>query len=306
MSGPPASPVHRCALHAGTGEAAALAVALARRALDAGCPVVAHVDDDLRRALTGRLPRGAVAFASHEALAGATPDDLVADWTRHLASTSAARVAVLCQQPFGLLPDVERWRAAEFATTAALAGRPVEVTCLVDTAAVPPADVAMARATHPVLWCDGADLPNPDLEPPPPGEDRGGRCGDTLAEGVLDPEAAAGNRAWWAEVLGAAGLADGRRDELVLVLHEAVGTAAALTGRPAAVPVRVARDGAALRCEVAVGAPCPSLRPSAVPDDRRLLMLWLAEKVSPAVTLALQPAPGGCRIVVRAEPLDGG
>ncbi|MGY1650691.1 hypothetical protein [Geodermatophilus sp. SYSU D01119] len=305
MSGAPASPVHRCALHAGAGEAAALAVALARRALDAGCPVVAHVDDHLRRALTGRLPGTAVVFASRERLVEATPEDLVSDWTRHLASTSAARVAVLCQQPFDLLPDVERWRAAEIATTVAVAGRPVELTCLFDTAAVPPADVAMARATHPLLWCDGADLPNPDLEPPP-GGDLGGRCGDTLTEGALDPEAAADNRAWWAEALDAAGLAGGRRDELVLVLHEAVGTAAALTGRPGAVPVRVARDGAALRFEVAVGAPCPSLRPSVVPDDRRLLLLWLAEKVSPAVTLGLQPAPDGCRIVVRAEPLDGG
>ena len=44
--------LHRCALHAGTQEAADLAVELCRRAAAAGSPVVAHVDDVVRRALT--------------------------------------------------------------------------------------------------------------------------------------------------------------------------------------------------------------------------------------------------------------
>ena len=302
VSTPSAAPVHRCAFHAGAGPAAAVAVPLARRALAAGCPVVAHVDDDLRRELTRRLPGARLVFAPQSRLVEVTPAELVADWAGTLRRAAGDRVAVLAQQPFALLPDVERWRAAEHATTAALSGRPVELTCLVDTTAGPPANAAMARRTHPVLWCDGADLPNPALEPPPPGA----RRGRPLAERTLDPRASAGNRAWWAEVLTGAGLGGSRREELVLVLHEAVGTAAALGGRADGVPVRVAREGGAVRCEVTLGGPCPSLVPSAVPGDRRLLMLWLAEKVSPAVTLALLPAGDGCRIVVRSEHPDGG
>ena len=300
MSGP-AAPVHRCAFHAGAAEAAALALALARQALAAGWPVVAHVDDDVRRVLAGALPDPAVTFAPQRRVTEATPAELVEDWARHLGR-AAGRVSVLCQQPFALLPDVARWRATEHATTAALAARPVELTCLVDTAAGPPANVAMASATHPVLWCDGTDLPNPGLEPAP-------RCRDAgipLAERTLDPRAAARNRSWWSSVLADAGLGGSRRDELVLVLHEAVGTAAEVAGGAAGVGVRVTREGTAVTCVVAVPAPCPALAPSVVPDDRRLLLLWLAEKVSPAVSLTLLPAGDGCRIVVRAEDPDGG
>ncbi len=295
-------PVHRCAFHAGAEEAGHLAVELCRRAAAAGSPVVAHVDDVVRRALTRGVPGARVTFAPQQRLVQASAEELADAWARHLRPGAGGRVAVLCQQPFALAPDVAHWRAVEHAATAAVAVRPLELTCLVDTTAGPPAHAAMARRTHPVLWCQGTDLPNPDLEELP-GPAVGGPA---LAECTLDPSAAAGNRAWWSAVLTDAGLAGSRRDELVLVLHEAVGTAAELGGYPVGVPVRVARDGAAVLCEVAVGGTCPSLVPHAVPDDRRLLLLWLAEKVSPAVSLSVQPADDGSRIVVRAQDPDGG
>ena len=295
--------LHRCALHAGAQEAAHLAVELCRRAAAAGSPVVAHVDDVVRRALTDGVPGARVTFAPQRLLARDTPEQLAEDWVRHLSRGSGGPVTVLAQQAFALLPDVARRHAAEHAATAAVAARPVQLTCLVDTTAGPPATVAMARSTHPLLWCDGTDVPNPDLEAPPPVA--GGR-GTPVARSTLDPRAAADNRVWWAEFLATAGLAGTRHDELVLVLHEAVGTAAELGAHPDGVPVRVARDGAAVTCEVGVRAGCPPLHPHTVPDDRRLLMLWLAGKVSPAVSLAVRPARDGCRIVVRADHPDGG
>ncbi|SNS20841.1 hypothetical protein SAMN04488107_1697 [Geodermatophilus saharensis] len=295
------SAVHRCAFHAGAEEAGRVAVELCRRAVAAGSPVVAHVDDAVRRALTEELPGAPVTFAPQQRLVRVPPRELADEWSRLLAPGSGRRVAVLSQPPPALLSDAARWRSAEHEATAAVAVRPVELSCLVDTAAAPPAAVATARSTHPLLWCSGTDLPNPELEAAPRPA-----AGTELARRTLDPHAAAGNRAWWTAVMADAGLSGTLRDELVLVLHEAVRTAADLSGHPDGVPVRVARDGAAVACEVAVAGAYPALHPHEVPADRRLLLLWLAEKVSPAVSLAVLPAGSGSRFVVRAEHPDGG
>jgi hypothetical protein len=297
----PAAPVHRCAFHAGPEEAGHIAVELCRRAVAAGSPVVAHVDDVVRRVLTEGVPRARVVFAPQRRLVQTLPERLADEWVGHLRPGADVRVAVLTQLPVEQRPPVERWREAEHAMSAAVAVRPLEVTCLVDRVAGPPEDVAMARATHPLLWWRGGDLPNPDLETPP----RAAGSGVPLAERTLDPHASVGNRAWWAAVLAEAGLSGSRRDELVLVLHEAVGTAAELGGSPDGVRVRVAREGATVTCEVGVRTRCPALHPHTVPEDRRLLLLWLAEKVSPAVTLTVLPTGAGSRIVVRAEHPDG-
>lgn len=297
----PAAPVHRCAFHAGSEEAGRIAVELCRRAVAAGSPVVAHVDDVVRRVLTQGVPAARVAFAPTRRLVQTLPERLADEWAAHLPPGADGRVAVLTQIPVEQRPPLERWREAEHAMSAAVAVRPLEVTCLVDSVAGPPEDVAMVRATHPLLWWRGGDMPNPDLETPP----RPAGPGTPLAERTLDPCASVGNRAWWAAVLAEAGLSGSRRDELVLVLHEAVGTAAELGGSPDGVRVRVSREGATVTCEVGVHGRCPPLHPHTVPDDRRLLLLWLAEKVSPAVSLTVLPTGEGSRIVVRAAHPDG-
>ncbi|MGY1734445.1 hypothetical protein [Geodermatophilus sp. SYSU D00684] len=307
MTEPDAAPVHRCAFHAGRAEAGAIAADLCRRALAAGRPVVAHVDDELRREVVARLPAAAgVAFAPHRGLAERSLGSLLGEWTGRRPPGGDGPVTVLCQQAFPLVPDAGLWHRAEHATTAAVAGHGLAVTCLVDTAeGGPPERLAVARATHPVLWWDGGDVANPDLRPPagPPG---GG--GVLVADRLVDPSAGTDNRRWWDACLAAAGLARTRREELVLVLHEAVGTAAVLDGDPAGarggVRVRVVRHGGTLTAEVAVRSGCPPLEAHAVPADRRLLMLWLAGKVSPAVSLGVRPDGTGSRIVVRALDPD--
>lgn len=300
MTGPDAAPVHRCAFHTGRAEAGAITAELCRRALAAGSPVVAHVDDGVR-ALLPRQVSGAVAFASQRALVE-TPLEALADaWAGHLGAGPAGVVTVVCQQPFALAPDLGHWRAAEEATTAVVTRRPLAVTCLVDTTEGPPERLALARRTHPVLWCDGADVPNPDLRLPPHPPGTGGVL---VADRVLDPRAGAENRRWWHACLTAAGLDRTRREELVLVLHEAVGTLAVLDGGPAGVRVRLTREGTEVTGEVHARSGCPPLPPHEVPADRRLLMLWLAEKVSPAVTLAVVRAGTGSRVVVRALDPD--
>jgi hypothetical protein len=300
VTGTDAEPVHRCAFHTGRAQAGAIAADICRRALAAGSPVVAHVDDGVRALLPAGVA-GSVAFAPQRALVE-TPLAMLADaWADHLGRTPAGVVTVVCQQPFSLASDLGHWRTAEEATTTLVAKRPLAVTCLVDTDEGPPERLALAREVHPVLWCDGADVPNPDLRLPaaPP------RTGGVLvADRVLDPRAAAENRRWWHACLTAAGLDRTRREELVLVLHEAVGTVAALDGGPGGLRVRIARDGAEVTCEVHARGGCPPLPAHAVPDDRRLLMLWLAEKVSPAVSLAVLPSGAGSRIVVRALDPD--
>ncbi|SFT51620.1 hypothetical protein SAMN05660657_01241 [Geodermatophilus amargosae] len=300
MTGTDAAPVHRCAFHTGRAQAGAVTAELCRRALAAGSPVVAHVDDGVRALLPARVA-GAVAFAPQEALVE-TPLAALADaWADHLGRAPAGVVTVVCQQPFSLAPDLGHWRTAEETTTALVAERPLAVTCLVDTEEGPPERLALARGVHPVLWVDGTDVPNPDLRlragPPRTG-------GVLVADRLLDPRAAAENRRWWHACLTAAGLDRTRREELVLVLHEAVGTVAALDGGPGGLRVRITRDGAEVACEVHARGGCPLLPPHAVPDDRRLLMLWLAEKVSPAVSLAVLPSGTGSRIVVRALDPD--
>ncbi|MGY1698392.1 hypothetical protein [Geodermatophilus sp. SYSU D00766] len=294
-------PVHRCAFSTGAEEAGRLAVEFCRRAVVAGSPVVAHVDDVVRRALAEAVPGTPVTFAPQQRVLQVPPAELADEWSRLRHPGSAAPVVVLVQPPTALVSDLARWRGAEHEVTVAVAVRPVEVTCLLDTAVLEPAAVATARSTHPLLWCSGTDLPNPDLEVAPRPA-----AGTALAEGTLDPHAPVGNRAWWTAVLTDAGLSGTRRDELVLVLHEAVRTAAEFAGHPDGVPVRVARDGAAIACEVGVGGSFPALHPHEVPADRRLLLLWLAEKVSPAVSVAVLPTASGSRLVVRAEHPDGG
>ncbi len=301
MTGTDAVPVHRCAFHSGPAEAADITADLCRRAVAAGSPVVAHVDDALRRAVLERLPDVAgVTFAPHRDLVEQSLETLVDDWLRHAPSGASGAVTVVCQQAFVLAPDAGFWRLAEHAATAAVATHALSVTCLVDSDGSPER-LALARETHPVLWCDGTDLPNPDLRPPvaPPPIDA-----VPVADVWLDPRAAAENRRWWHAELSAVGLDRTRREELVLVLHEAVGTAAGLDGGHAAVQVQITRDGAAVTCQVGTRTGCPPLEPHTVPTDRRLLMLWLAEKVSPTVSLAVCPSGTGSRIVVRAEDPD--
>ncbi|SDD51635.1 hypothetical protein SAMN05660690_4469 [Geodermatophilus telluris] len=290
------APVHRCAFHEGPTQAAAIAAQLCRRALSAGAPVVAHVEDAVRRAVRAHAPEAAVRFAPPEALLESPVEVLAEEWLRHRPRGTEGPVAVLCQRPLG---DVEEWRRAEEATTAAVGAAPLAVTCLVDSATVPPDGIAMARGTHPVLWLDGLDLPNPDLTLAPVPSDT-----VPVTTAVLDPDTPAHNRRWWHERLAEAGLSEPRRDELVLVLHEAVIAAAALDGGPAGVPVRLHHAGPAVVCEVLTRRPCELLLPSLVPADRRLLMLWLAGKVSPAVTLAAVPEGGGARFLVRSQPPD--
>ncbi|GAB3322177.1 hypothetical protein GCM10027451_44610 [Geodermatophilus aquaeductus] len=128
--------------------------------------------------------------------------------------------------------------------------------------------------------------------------------GVLVADRVLDPRESAENRRWWHACLTAAGLERTRREELVLVLHEAVGTVAVLDGGPAGVRVRITREGTEVTGEVHARGGCPPLPPHAVPPDRRLLMLWLAEKVSPAVTLTVVRAGTGSCVVVRALDPD--
>ncbi|WP_369258659.1 hypothetical protein [Geodermatophilus amargosae] len=300
MTGTDAAPVHRCAFHAGREQAGAIAADLCRRALAAGSPVVAHVDDGVQALLTRRTA-GAVVFAPQRALVE-TPLPALADvWTSHLGTAPAGVVTVVCQQPFALAPDLGHWHTAEETTTALVAERPLAVTCLIDTGEGGPERLALARATHPVLWCDGADVPNPDLVPPAGPPPTGGVL---VADSTLDPGASAENRRWWHARLTAAGLDRTRREELVLVLHEAVGTVAALDGAPPALRVRITRDGTEVACEVRCRSGCPPLLPHAVPGDRRLLLLWLAEKVSPAVSLAVLPWGAGSRLVVRALDPD--
>jgi hypothetical protein len=298
------APVHRCAFHDGPEQAGHIAAELCRRAFAAGSPVVAHVDDVVRQVMAERVPGAPVTFAPQRTLVDVPLEVLAADWVRHLGRGSGGPVTVLCQRPLALDPDVERWRCAEQDTTAAVAARPLAVTCLVDTAG-PPGGVAMARGTHPVLWFDGLDLPNPDLRLPAvlPADD------GPVTKAVLDPRAAAANRRWWHEQLTAAGLPEGRRDELVLVLHECVTLAAALDGDPGGIRVRLSVtgdpvSGIEVTGEVLTRTRCDPLTPSAVPSDRRLLMLWLAEKVSPAVSLAVLPKAGGTRFLVSARPPD--
>ena len=305
MSATTLAPVHRCAFHDGPEQAGEIAAELCRRALAAGSPVVAHVDDVVRQVVAERVPDAPVAFVPQRSLLDVPLDALADDWTRHRGRGRSGPVTVLCQRPVALDPDVERWRSAEQDTTAAVATRPLAVTCLVDTAASPPGGVAMARGAHPVLWFDGLDLPNPDLRLPAvlPAE------GGAVTEAVLDPRAAAANRRWWHERLAAAGMPEGRREELVLVLHETVTVAAALDGDPGAIRVRLcvagdAVSGTTVSGEVVTRTRCEVLVPSTVPSDRRLLMLWLAEKVSPAVSLAVLPEAGGTRFLVSAQPPD--
>ena len=290
------APVHRCAFHVGSAQAGAIAAELCRRALSAGAPVVAHVEDAVRRVLSAQVPDAAVQFASPQALLQSPIDVLAEDWLRHRSRSAGVPVAVLCQRPMG---DLAAWRRAEEETTVAVSLAPLAVTCLVDSVAAPPDGVALARGTHPVLWLDGLDLPNPDLS-------LAAAPSDTVpvTTAVLDPDTPAHNRRWWHDRLAEAGLSEPRRDELVLVLHEAVIAAAALDGGPAGVPVRLHHAGPAVVCEVLTRRPCELLLPSMVPADRRLLMLWLAGKVSPAVTLAALPEGGGARFLVRAEPPD--
>ncbi|WP_448639092.1 hypothetical protein [Geodermatophilus sp. URMC 63] len=305
MSATTVAPVHRCAFHDGPEQAGEIAAELTRRAMAAGSPVVAHVDDVVRQVLVERVPDAPVTFVPPRILVEVPLPVLAEDWARHLGPGHGGLVTVLCQRPVGLDPDVERWRCAEQDTTDAVAARPLTVTCLVDTTYGPPDGVAMARGTHPVLWFDGLDLPNPDLRPPTVLPARSG----PVTEAVLDPRAAAANRRWWHGRLAAAGMPEGRREELVLVLHEAVTLAAALNGDPAAIRVRLtvagdAASGTTVTGEVVTRTRCEVLRPSTVPSDRRLLMLWLAEKVSPAVTLAVLPEADGARFLVSAQPPD--
>ncbi|MGY1731032.1 hypothetical protein ACI798_05875 [Geodermatophilus sp. SYSU D01045] len=282
-----------------------IAADLCRRALAAGRPVVAHVDDELRREVVARLPAAGVAFAPHRGLAERSLGSLLDDWAARRPPGGDGPVTVLCQEAFPLLPDAGLWRRAEHATTAAVAAHGLAVTCLVDTAGGPAERLAVARATHPVLWWDGADVPNPDLRPPagpPPGD------GVLLADRLVDPSAGMANRRWWDACLAAAGLARTRREELVLALHEAVGTAAVLDGvrggGRGGVRVRITRHGGTLTAEVGVRSGCPPLEAHAVPADHRLLMLWLAGKVSPAVSLGVRPDGTGSRIVVCALDPD--
>jgi hypothetical protein len=87
--------------------------------------------------VASRVPRAATAvFLPQQDLVRATTDQRGASWV-DVAGDGPGPVTVLCQQPFDLLPDVERWRAAELATTAAVAGRPITLTCLFDRTRTP-------------------------------------------------------------------------------------------------------------------------------------------------------------------------
>ncbi|WP_100501174.1 MEDS domain-containing protein [Geodermatophilus chilensis] len=248
MSAGGGSPVHRCAFPTGPDDAADLAAQVCRSALAAGSPVLAYLDPDVRDRVAGQVPRtGGVAFRPQADLARVPTDELVESWTAVLAGDGAAWVTVLCQQPFDLLPDVERWRTAEVAVTAAVAGRPVALTCLFDETRTPDADRHMARATHPALLLDGTTLANPDHRPSASVGPDGGRV---LAEAVLDPATPTGNRAWWHEQLRRAGVEGSRHDELVLLLHEAVTTVATAGGGRRGVPVRLWAADGTVGCDV--------------------------------------------------------
>ena len=306
MSGGAAAPVHRCAFPTGPDEAADLAVQVCRSALAAGSPVVAYLDPDVRDRVASRVPRAAAAvFLPQQDLVRATTDQRGVSWADGLSGDGPGSVTVLCQQPFDLLPDVEWWRAAELATTASVAGRPITLTCLFDRTRTPAADRHMARATHPALLLDGSTLANPDYRPPAPAGGEGPDGGRVLAEAVLDPAASTGNRAWWHDQLRRVGVEGSRRDELVLVLHEAVTTVAAQDGERRGVPVRLWAAGGTVGCDVLTRFPYELLEPHRWPADRDLVMLWLAEKVSPTVTVEVQPHGPGSRIRVRSGPPDG-
>lgn len=301
-----ASPVHRCAFPTGPDEAAELAAQVCRSALAAGSPVLAYLDPDVRDHVESRVPTPEeTVFLPQRDLVGAVIDQLVESWVGTLAADGPGPVTVLCQPPFDLLPDVEQWRAAELATTVAVAGRPIAVTCLFDETRTPAANRHMARATHPALLLDGSTLANPDYRPPASCVGDGAAGGRVLAHAVLDPAATAHNRAWCHEQLRGAGVAGSRRDEFVLVVHEAVTTVAAQDGVGRGVTVRLWAAEDTVGCDLLAQHPCEPLEPHRWPTDRHLVMLWLAEKVSPTVTVEVQPHGPGARIRIRSGPPDG-
>ena len=306
MSGGAAGPVHRCAFLTGPEEAGELAAQVCRSALAAGSPVLAYLDPDVRDRVVSRVPRaGEAVFRPQRDLVSAPSDHLVVSWLDVLTTDGPGPVTVLCQQPFDLLPDVERWRAAELAATAAVAVRPIALTCLIDETRTPAANRHMARATHPALLLDGSTLANPDYRPPAPAGGDGVEACRALADAVLDPAATAVNRAWCHEQLRDAGVEGSRRDELVLVVHEAVATVAGHDGTERSIPVRLWTTDGTVGCDVLTQRPYEPLEPHRWPSDRHLLMLWLAEKVSPTVTVEVQPHGAGSRIRVCSSPPDG-
>ena len=306
MHGRGATSVHQCAFSTGPEEATELAAQVCRSALAAGSPVLVYLDPDVRDGVVSRVPRaGGAVIRPQQDLVGVATDQLVGSWLAVLAAHGPGPVTVLCQRPFDLLPDIERWRDAELAATAAVAGRPIALTCLFDETRTPAASRHMARATHPALLLDGSTLANPDYRPPAATCGDGAAAGRVLADAVLDPAATAVNRAWCHERLRDAGVEGNRRDELVLVVHEAVTTVAAYDGAGRCVPVRLWATEDAVGCDVLTQRPYEPLEPHRWPTDRHLVMLWLAEKVSPTVTVEIRPHGAGSRIRVCSSSPDG-
>jgi hypothetical protein len=303
MHGHGTTPVHRCAFPSGPEEAAELAAQVCRSALAAGSPVLVYLDPDVCDGVASRVPRaGGAVIRPQQDLLGAAADQLVGSW---LSAHGPGPVTVLCQRPFDLLPDIERWRDAEPAANAAGAGRPITLTCLFDETRTPAASRHMARATHPALLLDGSTLPNPDYRPPAATGGDGADARRVLADAVLDPAATAVNRAWCHERLREADVEGNRRDELVLVVHEAVTTVGAHDGAERCVPVRLWATEGAVGCDVLTQRPYEPLEPHRWPTDQHLVMLWLAEKVSPTVTVEIRPHGAGSRIRVCSSPPDG-
>ncbi len=306
MNGRGATAVHRCAFLAGPEEVAELAAQVCRSALAAGSPVLAYLDPDVRERVASRVPRaGEAALRPQPDLVGVATDQLVDSWLAALPPGGPGPVTVLCQPPFDLLPDVEQWRASELAATAAVAGQPITLTCLFDETRTPATNRHMARAMHPALLLDGSTLANPDYRPPAPTGGDGADVGRVLADAVLQPAATAVNRSWCHERLRDAGVEGSRRDELVLVVHEAVATVAGHDGTGCGVPVRLWATGGTVGCDVLTQRPYEPIEPHRWPTARHLVMLWLAEKVSPSVTVDVRPHGAGSCIRVYSGPPDG-
>jgi anti-sigma regulatory factor (Ser/Thr protein kinase) len=280
------------------------------RALAAGGPVVAVLEEDNRAALTAALGAAAagVDWRTPEQVHRVPPFTVAMRWARltRRAPRPAQRTTIVAQHSARLGLDRGYWARLDAALTVALADLPITMLC----ACREDGDLDLLRATHPALRVGGASLPTAaqrdpvgllaEFPPPPPPD-----LGPPLAELDFALDTLPATRRLVTTTATLAGLDPERTADLVLAVNE-IATNSAEHG-PGAGRLRLWRTAGRFVAEVydvgrmAVAFPGMVAPP---PTGERGRGLWLASELTDVLQVWSDAGGTTVRLAVETEPAE--